>query len=123
MITNQKPLKSCIVTNTVKRITTTIDAVEIVEDYDLKTDLLVLRKVRRNRFTNTPWEYEVGFEVRKTDIIKPSGGQPTLVRLDTKSDFCWRITNLLYPKETYQVEVSQDSIKVSTTNKKYRAVT
>jgi hypothetical protein len=91
---------------------------EIVEEYDLKSDLLVLRKVRRNRYTSTPWEYEVGYEVRKNDLIQPSGGQPFLVRLDTKTEFTWRISNLPYPTDTYQVQVVDNSIKVTTTNKK-----
>jgi hypothetical protein len=96
-----------------------MDTMEVVEEYDLKTDLLVLRKLRRNRITNTPWEVEVGVEnVQKNIMIKPSTGQPTLVRLDTFSDFVWQTRNLPYPKETYQVVIDENTIKISTTNKK-----
>jgi hypothetical protein len=119
MITNHKPQRSCVVTNTVKRVITTIDTMEIVEEYDLKTDLLVLRKLRRNRFTNTPWEVEVGIETVKNALIRTSAGQPTLTRLDTKTDFVWRIDQMVYPKETYQINLDGNTIKVTTTNKKY----
>lgn len=102
------------------------DGKELVEEYDEKTDDLVVRKWRRKTQLGgqTPWEIEIGTEhsppsnMTAMDISE-SLSNPALCRKDTSRAFQWRIRNLPYPLETYDLRVEDDHIVVRTTNKKY----
>ncbi|KAM6972396.1 protein DPCD [Aplochiton taeniatus] len=105
------------------------DGREMTEDYDLKTDDLIVRKWRSKSTLGAqgPWQIEVGepnLEVAATlqsDVIKENCGNPVFIRKDTKSCFQWRVRNLPYPKEVYNISVEPMGrcCIIRTTNKKY----
>jgi hypothetical protein len=99
----------------------------VVEEYDLQTDELLVRK-RRGKTVLGAWEewrFEVGEPPARTtienDLMRASSSNPVLVRKDRPHAFEWRIRNLAYPKSTYSVTVDteQNQIIVRTSNKKY----
>jgi len=100
------------------------DGSELVEEYDHKTCDLLLRKWRKKGALGEtkPWDVEVG-EVAiagaKDVGISESVSAPRLVRLDKVDSFQWRIRNLPYPVEIYQITIEGQTIVVRTTNKKY----
>ncbi|EGF81646.1 hypothetical protein BATDEDRAFT_24217 [Batrachochytrium dendrobatidis JAM81] len=144
-----KPTRTAIVQGGYKRIHSTYsDFRECVEDYDLKSDDLVVRKWRHKTTLGawSPWEYEVGESNRTVvgtkgsalaesgagssqllamgdALMAESASNPYLVRKDTRTQFVWRIRNLPWPKDVYQVHVDTTLRKmvVRTTNKKYFA--
>ncbi|XP_042315472.1 LOW QUALITY PROTEIN: protein DPCD [Sceloporus undulatus] len=99
------------------------------EEYDMKTNQLLLRKWREKNTLGASgnWQIEVGepnvFVPGPLDreFIKESSSNPVFMRKDTKSSFQWRIRNLPYPKDVYTVSVEKDQrcCVVRTTNKKY----
>eukprot|EP00918_Siedleckia_nematoides_P011920 GHVU01026225.1.p1 GENE.GHVU01026225.1~~GHVU01026225.1.p1 ORF type:complete len:202 (-),score=30.21 GHVU01026225.1:816-1421(-) len=124
-----EPKRVAVVANGRRKIHTTVpDQFETVEEYDSKTDCLVLRKFRDlKQFTReTKWIVEVGNEAAASDggeepLIVESATNPTCTRLDTVESFQWRIRNLPYSKDVYEVHVDgeKQEIVVRTTNKKY----
>ena len=104
------------------------DGGEMIEEYDLKTDELLLRK-RRGRTVlgkDEAWEYLVGEAPRTFSpdmgILAESSGNPAWQRSqDTPQSFVWRVRNLPYPIETYQVtcDHGDQKIVIRTTNKKF----
>uniref|UniRef100_T1IIQ7 Protein DPCD n=1 Tax=Strigamia maritima TaxID=126957 RepID=T1IIQ7_STRMM len=99
---------------------------EMVEEYDLKTNLLLRRKWRRKSTIGRygDWENEVGEpEVTgKPDAeFKESSSNPIFIRKDILSAFQWRVRNLPYQQSVYSVTVDSNnkSITIRTTNKKY----
>ena len=108
--------------------TTFEDGSELVEEYDLKTDELLVRKRRSKTVLgkDSEWEYLVGEPPRMfsadTGTLIESGANPSWSRSqDTPQCFVWRVRNLPYPKETYSVTVDHASqrIVIRTSNKKY----
>jgi len=103
------------------------DETEVVEEYELQTDELVVRKRRSKTVLGAygEWTFEVGEAPARTtienDLMRPSSSNPVLVRKDRPHAFEWRVRNLPYPKSTYSVAVDTDKnqIVVRTTNKKY----
>ncbi|KAJ3216497.1 hypothetical protein HDU67_009364 [Dinochytrium kinnereticum] len=104
------------------------DGTELVEEYDLKTDDLVIRRWRRKTVLGalSAWTYEIGeppIAASKAGaselVIAESASNPQLVRRDGRDEFVFRIRNLPYPKECYDVRVEERKIVVRTTNKKY----
>jgi hypothetical protein len=103
------------------------DESEVVEEYDVQTDELVVRKKRSKTVLGAEgeWIYEVGEAPTRVtienDLLRPNSSNPLLVRKDRPHAFEWRIRNLPYPKPTYAVTVdAQDNqIVVRTSNKKY----
>mmetsp|Transcript_6967 Transcript_6967/g.13433 ORF Transcript_6967/g.13433 Transcript_6967/m.13433 type:complete len:139 (+) Transcript_6967:3-419(+) len=55
------------------------------------------------------------------DLIALGSDQPSIVRLDTKEAFQWRVRNLPYPKEVYEITADEEKNQavIRTTNKKY----
>nr|CAB3265675.1 protein DPCD [Phallusia mammillata] len=111
---------------------TLADGTELCEEYDVKTNDLLVRKWRRKSTlgASKPWEVEIG----EPDVtahmaaltlgsqhLMESNTNPICVRLDTRRAFQWRIRNLPYPLKTYEITVDSDekNIVVRTTNKKY----
>lgn len=104
------------------------DGGEMIEEYDLKTDELLLRK-RRGRTVlgkDETWEYLVGEAPRTFSpdmgILAESSVNPAWQRSqDTPQSFVWRVRNLQYPIETYQVtcDHGDQKIVIRTTNKKF----
>jgi hypothetical protein len=108
--------------------TTYPDGAEMIEEFDLKTDELLVRR-RRGRTTlgkDTPWEYLVGEAPRTfapdTGTLIESGANPSFTRSqDAPGSFVWRVRNLPYPKETYDVRCDHEAqqVVIRTSNKKY----
>lgn len=106
------------------------DGSEVVEEFDVVTDELLLRKSRRP----TPvggegkWIVEVGLDENALrgfnpdlDLLRESSTAPVLIRKDNDEAIAFRIRNLPYPKEVFAVSVddSTNTIVVRTSNKKY----
>ncbi|CAK0808012.1 unnamed protein product, partial [Prorocentrum cordatum] len=92
-----------------KKIHTTFpDGGEMVEEYDERTDVLLLRKTRRPTKLGGEgnWNFEVGqapepgFDPH-SDLMRTSSTNPIFLRKDTPEHFQWRIRNLAYPVDVY----------------------
>ena len=99
-----------------------------VEEYDVKTDELVVRKKRSKTVLGkeSEWEYLVGEPPRlfnsDTGTLIESTANPVFQRSqDTPAAFVWRVRNLPYPKDTYSVTIDDNDQKVviRTSNKKF----
>ena len=103
------------------------DEGEMVEEYDLQTDELVVRKRRGKTVLGAvgAWEFEVGEAPERhtvaNEMMQASSSNPIFTRKDRPHCFEWRIRNLPYPKPTYSVTVDAESrqLVVRTANKKY----
>ncbi|XP_070844669.1 protein DPCD [Chaetodon trifascialis] len=105
------------------------DGKEMAEEYDLKTDELIVRKWRHKSTLGAQgqWQVEVGEPLAgpvtslDSEVIKENCSNPMFVRKDTKTCFQWRIRNLPYPKDVFSVSVepSERCIIIKTSNKKY----
>ncbi|XP_075242653.1 protein DPCD-like isoform X2 [Convolutriloba macropyga] len=108
---------------------------EMAEEYDTRNGQLLLRKWRRkSTLGGAPkaWDYEIGEDALKsvssselpggnTLDLYESNSNPICVARNTKDNFEWRIRNLPYPLEVYDVNVNteENRIVVRTSNKKY----
>ena len=103
------------------------DEGEMVEEYDLQTDELVVRKRRGKTVLGAvgAWEFEVGEAPERhtvaNEMMQASSSNPIFTRKDRPHCFEWRIRNLPYPKPTYSVTVDAEArqLVVRTANKKY----
>ncbi|XP_029915861.1 protein DPCD [Myripristis murdjan] len=105
------------------------DGKEMAEEYDLKTDDLIVRKWRCKSTLGAQgqWQIEVGESLTAagasldSELIKENCSCPVFMRKDTKTSFQWRIRNLPYPKEVFSVSVepSERCCIIKTSNKKY----
>lgn len=125
--------KTSTIVNGRKRISTKYsDDSELIEEYDVVTDELLLRKSRRKPLLGGegPWTIEVGTEAKVAnvdrDLIVESNTAPQLTRQDTNEEYVFRIRNLPYDKDVFSVQVeakgadaSIGAIVVRTSNKKY----
>uniref|UniRef100_A0A671TWP2 Protein DPCD n=2 Tax=Sparus aurata TaxID=8175 RepID=A0A671TWP2_SPAAU len=101
----------------------------MAEEYDLKTDELIVRKWRNKSTLGAQgtWQVEVGEPLAgpvtssDSEVIKENCSNPVFMRKDTKTSFQWRIRNLPYPKDVFSVSVepSERCIIIKTSNKKY----
>mmetsp|Transcript_29803 Transcript_29803/g.54610 ORF Transcript_29803/g.54610 Transcript_29803/m.54610 type:complete len:187 (-) Transcript_29803:317-877(-) len=115
------------VIGSVKKLHTTFeDGSELVEEYDVRTDELLVRKKRDKTAMGKmgDWIYLAGEAPVQNwnpsnNLIKESSENPVFSRKDVKDQFQWRIRNLPYPPETYQITVEDNNIVIRTTNKKY----
>jgi len=108
--------------------TTFPDGSEMVEEFDERTDMLLMRKSRRASTLGQEkeWVYEVGqapvsaFDPH-SDTLRASTSNPIFLRKDTPEQLQWRIRNLTYPANVYTVSVDHEKqdIVVRTSNKKY----
>jgi len=134
-MTELKQPKSCIVSDGRKKVHSVFsDDSELVEEFDVITDELLLRKVRKPNTLGGEgtWVVEVGVDsdVRRTkamierELLVEVNGSPELVAQETKEAFVFRIRNLPYPKENFVVSIDVDKsplgeIVIRTVNKKY----
>lgn len=103
------------------------DESELVEEFELQTDELLVRKRRSKTVLGKDgeWVFEVGEPPARVtiegDLLRPSSSNPILVRKDRPHAFEWRIRNLPYPKPTYSVTIDpkEQQIVIRTVNKKY----
>lgn len=129
--------KTSVITNGRKCITAVYtDGTEVVDEFDVINDTLVLRKRRTKTALGaySDWAIEVGSEARARNVdrelILEVSGSPELIRQDSAAAYVFRIRNLPYPRDVYSVTVertegSADAVKaageivVRTSNKKY----
>lgn len=124
-----EPQRLCVKADGRRKIHTTYpDGSEMVEEYDERTDMLLVRKARRPTRLGGEgeWKFEVGQEPAAgfdphSDVLRPSASNPIFLRKDTPDAFQWRIRNLSYPANVYSVTVDHEKqeIVVRTSNKKY----
>ncbi|KAI4480301.1 hypothetical protein M0804_010299 [Polistes exclamans] len=103
------------------------DGKEMVEEYNMNTNVLVRRAWKEKKdFTETAgWIVEVGDPEPKLNNIETFGIQessstPFITRRITRTALEWRIRNLPYPISVYSVTVEKDdTITIRTSNKKY----
>lgn len=120
--------QSAIVSGGRKKVHTILpDGAEMMEEFELQTDRLVVRKRRGKTVLGREldWIYEVGLAPERStiahDTLAESGANPLFCRLDRIDCFEFRVRNLPYPKPTYSVTLDQADRKVvvRTSNKKY----
>mmetsp|Transcript_1389 Transcript_1389/g.923 ORF Transcript_1389/g.923 Transcript_1389/m.923 type:complete len:88 (-) Transcript_1389:535-798(-) len=85
----------------------------MIEELDVKTNEVLVRKWKHPKtFGEGDWEYEIGEPIKKfdpeSDLLAASSSNPIFLRKDTPQRFEWRIRNLVYPKETYIIEVDHN---------------
>mmetsp|Transcript_4207 Transcript_4207/g.15867 ORF Transcript_4207/g.15867 Transcript_4207/m.15867 type:complete len:221 (-) Transcript_4207:395-1057(-) len=124
-----KPYTTNIVQDNRRKFHTTYphDQSELVEEYDLATNKLVLRKSRRPTVLGGQgeWVYEIGGPVHHNfnpnrDLIAESSTNPVFIRCDNDTHFIWRVRNCFWDRDVYQVRVASEThLIISTTNKKY----
>jgi hypothetical protein len=124
-----EPKKTCVRSEGRKKVhTTNPDGSELVEEYDERTDVLLMRKSKKatNLGREAKWVYEVGQQQESafdphSDMMRASSSNPIFLRKDTPEHFQWRIRNLAYPVDVYSVTIDHEKqqIVVRTSNKKY----
>eukprot|EP00933_Yihiella_yeosuensis_P049042 TRINITY_DN455_c1_g1_i1.p1 TRINITY_DN455_c1_g1~~TRINITY_DN455_c1_g1_i1.p1 ORF type:complete len:305 (-),score=66.29 TRINITY_DN455_c1_g1_i1:262-1176(-) len=124
-----EPKRSCIRSDGRKKIHTTFpDGAEMIEEFDERTDVLLIRRTRKPSKLGKEgeWTYEVGQAPEAAfdphaDLMRASTSNPIFLRKDTPEHFQWRIRNLSYPADVYSVSVDHEKqeIVVRTSNKKY----
>ncbi|XP_077427007.1 protein DPCD [Vanacampus margaritifer] len=105
------------------------DGKEMAEEYDLRTDELVVRKWRHKNTLGAQgqWEVEVGeppvgpAASLDAEMLTENCSNPVFMRKDTNNSFQWRIRNLPHPKDVFNVSVQapERCIVIKTSNKKY----
>nr|ACQ58657.1 DPCD [Anoplopoma fimbria] len=101
----------------------------MAEEYDLKTDGLLVRKWRLKSTLGAQcqWQVEVGEPLAgpvtsaDSEVIKENCSNPVFLRKDTNTSFQWRVRNLPFPRDVFSVfaEPSDRCIIIKTSNKKY----
>lgn len=124
-----EPKKVCVRGDGRKKVhTTNPDGSELVEEYDERTDVLLLRKSRKSTKLGGEgeWTFEVGQAQEKafdphSDMLRASAANPIFLRKDTPEHLQWRIRNLTYAADVYSVTIDDErqQIVVRTSNKKY----
>lgn len=105
------------------------DGTEVVEEFDLNTHDLMLRRVKApSRVGEGTWVYEVGEEVKRGEVeavISPAAVnvsviQPVFFRKDNRGEFQWRVRNLPYTSDVFSVSADSATGKITirTSNKK-----
>ena len=117
------------------------DGQQMAEEYSLDTGVIQKRAWRKSKqlMGEPEWEIELGEDPRQlgaagdctdlrnedgTFIVKISNTEPILTKRVTKKNIEWRIRNLPYPIDVYEVKADSErrAIVVKTTNKKYYKV-
>merc|ERR1711988_379486 len=124
-----EPKRICMRSDGRKKIHTTFpDGAEMVEEFDERTDVLLLRKSRKPTAFGGEgeWVFEVGQAPEAAfdphaDLMRASASNPIFLRKDPPEHFQWRVRNLPYPANVYSVTVDHDKqeVVVRTSNKKY----
>eukprot|EP00767_Chilomastix_cuspidata_P002241 gnl/Chilomastix_cuspidata/2368.p1 GENE.gnl/Chilomastix_cuspidata/2368~~gnl/Chilomastix_cuspidata/2368.p1 ORF type:complete len:194 (-),score=56.31 gnl/Chilomastix_cuspidata/2368:990-1571(-) len=119
--------KTALVKDGLKKIHTVFDdTTEVVEEFDLATDTLVVRKWKRPNVLGAlgDWEFEVGEDPRGTCRTVTSGlsfsaATPVVVRNDLEECYLFMIRNMPWPLSNYYVKCEDDKIVVRTQNRKF----
>ena len=114
-------------------------AIERVDEYDLTKKTLLVRKWRAsNAFGKKGrWEFEIGDERLSSSSgqgstvaaggsmaapdLRASASNPIFLRQDTPKAFIFRVRNIPYPRDVYQLSVDEEKqmIVLRTSNRKY----
>ncbi|XXQ33649.1 Protein DPCD [Plasmodiophora brassicae] len=125
---DRAPRRTSIVSGGRRKVHTTFpDGREMVEEYDVRTEDLLVRKTRGKTILGAQqdWQWDVGKPASTAAMpasgIRESPHNPVLVRKDTHDTIEFRIRNLPYPQDVYDVSVDEVSqtIIIRTSNKKY----
>lgn len=120
--------QTAIITGGRKKVSTVLpDGAEVIEEFDLQTDQLLVRKRRAKTVLGREldWVYEVGAPPPRATVanetLAENTANPVFTRADRIDCFEWRVRNLPYPKSTYSVTLDEADRKVvvRTSNKKY----
>ena len=121
--------KTSMITGKIRKIHYTFpNGKEMVEEYSMETGVVQRRcwKLSKELMGDPKWEIELGEELNipgkdPSFSVREDNESPTLTKRITKKNIEWRIRNLPYPIENYQVSADPDKncIIVRTTNKKY----
>jgi len=126
--------KTCLVQDGKRKVHYTFgDGNEMVEEYDLRNYDILVRKWQKAGTLGgkQDWEVEIGDPavVRQTARVQQSldfgsgiaesVNNPVVVRSDKRKQFQWRIRNLPYPIDNYDVKVEEKNVVIRTKNKKY----
>lgn len=121
--------KTCIISDGRRKIHYTFtDKTELAEEYALQNGEIIVRKWRKKSTLGAqlPWEFEIGqleagLKINVTEDMTESSSNPIFVRQDTLKAFQWRIRNLFFPANNFNVALDQENrvIIVRTENKKY----
>ncbi|KAL0236920.1 hypothetical protein PCE1_000317 [Barthelona sp. PCE] len=104
------------------------DNSEMVEEFDINTNRLLLRKWRRPTMTGRigDWIFEVGEPVQRAGNVNEfinldSDKNPYFFRSDTDNYFVFRVRNCPWDIENFNITVSteNDNITIRTNNRKY----
>eukprot|EP00698_Gefionella_okellyi_P020657 TRINITY_DN6513_c0_g1_i1.p1 TRINITY_DN6513_c0_g1~~TRINITY_DN6513_c0_g1_i1.p1 ORF type:complete len:199 (-),score=28.25 TRINITY_DN6513_c0_g1_i1:80-676(-) len=99
------------------------DGAELVEEFSLTTDEMIVRKHRRSTTLGGEgeWVFEIGEAPKPKELTfaEKAGANPVFIRKDTTDLFEWRIRNMPWPPSTYQLAIEGNEIVLRTTNKKY----
>jgi len=100
------------------------DRLEMIEEYDIKTHELQQRRWKKKGELGEKDEWEIGEPAQLENaemIIASSSVNPVFLRRDNLTEFQFRIRNLCYTKDVYNVTIDDenDQIVVRTSNKKY----
>uniref|UniRef100_A0A7S2U4T5 Protein DPCD n=1 Tax=Lotharella oceanica TaxID=641309 RepID=A0A7S2U4T5_9EUKA len=124
-----KPTTTCVtIGGRRKHHTSWEDGSEMVEEYDVSSNRLVLRKMRNKSALGklSEWRVVLGEPEKKafnprSDLIASSTKNPVFIQQDTPTHFMWRIRNIPYERSVYRLTIDSDrqQIVLRTTNKKY----
>ncbi|KAM3144908.1 hypothetical protein pb186bvf_002913 [Paramecium bursaria] len=118
-----KPQITAVIAGGRRRLNYTFDdKSEVVEEYDMKSHELLSRRIKKqSNIKDAQWIYEVGEAQVLNQEIVPANNNPIFTRKDTAQHFQFRIRNLIYPEEVYQIDFDEPNqeIIIKTTNKKY----
>lgn len=100
---------------------------EVVEICAPDTGELIARKERKRTVygADLPWELTYGQPVQEKKEVETlelsANKNPVFFRQDTPTDWCWRVRNIPYPAQNYEVTVDEtkNQIVIRTKNKKY----
>ncbi|XP_061423745.1 protein DPCD isoform X2 [Lethenteron reissneri] len=102
------------------------DGREMIEEYDVITELLMLRRWRVRSMLGAPWAWETevgepGPSPSSVDTLKESAAAPVCVRGETREELWWRVRNVPYPQHVFSVCVdsTNNNLVISTSNHKY----
>jgi len=126
--------KTCLIQDGKRKVHYTFaEGEEMVEEYDLRNCDILVRKWQKKGTLGGKQEWEV--EIGDPALVRHSGrlqqaldfgsgivenvNNPVVVRSDKRKQFQWRIRNLPYPIDNYDVKVEDRHVVVRTKNKKY----
>ena len=102
------------------------NGIQRVDICEIDTGKLLATKQRERRTSGSygPWEWVYGSPIeqkQEVETIEMSSKNPIFFRQDTEKEWQWRVRQIPYPANFYNVTVDEEKnqIVIRTTNKKY----